>query len=348
MNKKSFKIIAFLLAVITIFSGCFVMATAKDSSKLALVVDTVSAKADDTVKIKIVLKNNTSLASLKFSVMYDNVLTLKNVELSKDFGDYITTPTPYKNPQTISLISPLKDIKTNGTLATLTFKVDAKITDTYKANITIRYDQDDIFDGNFKNLSLDVIDGAVNIIGKTTTQSFTVTLNSNDGTGVISKITVPVNKTTKLTTPTRSGYTCLGWSTDKNAVSPSYKCGSDYKPSSNVDLYAVWAKNNSKVAGVTINDVSLHYKDSVTIKPEIKVVNNAKYEIKWSSSDESVAQVDNAGKIIATKRGKGTATITCVVTDQFGNTVKDTCKVEVSLTAWQWIKTYILFGWIWY
>ena len=77
-------------------------------------------------------------------------------------------------------------------------------------------------------------------------------------------------------------------------------------------------------------------------------VSGTREKISWSSSKKSVATVDQNGKVTATKRGSGSAVITCTVTDQYGNVVKDTCTVNVSLTFGQKIIVYVLFGWIWY
>ena len=102
------------------------------------------------------------------------------------------------------------------------------------------------------------------------------------------------------------------------------------------------------VKSVSIDDISLNYKKSTTLKPTIKADDGAKYKVEYSTSNAKVATVDKNGKVTATKRGSGSATITCTVTDSNGNVVKDTCKVNVSLTWWQWIITIVLFGWIWY
>ena len=105
---------------------------------------------------------------------------------------------------------------------------------------------------------------------------------------------------------------------------------------------------HGKVNGVKIDDISLNYKKSTTLKPQIDADNGVKYTVKYSSSNTKVATVDKNGKVTATKRGSGSATITCTVTDEFGNTVKDTCKVNVKLSFGQILITYVLFGWIWY
>lgn len=106
------------------------------------------------------------------------------------------------------------------------------------------------------------------------------------------------------------------------------------------------AKIVANVKSVSVSDLKLDYKKSATITPEIEADKGAKYTVKYSSSDEKIARVDENGKVYATK--KGTATITCTVTDSNGNTVTDTCNVTVKYNFGQWLIVIILFGWIWY
>lgn len=106
------------------------------------------------------------------------------------------------------------------------------------------------------------------------------------------------------------------------------------------------AKIVANVKSVSVSDLKLDYKKSATITPEIEADKGAKYTVKYSSSDEKVARVDENGKVYAAK--KGTATITCTVTDSNGNTVTDTCNVTVKYNFGQWLIVIILFGWIWY
>lgn len=103
-----------------------------------------------------------------------------------------------------------------------------------------------------------------------------------------------------------------------------------------------------KVNSVKIDDISLNYKKSKTVNPQIYADEGAKYTVTYSSSNNKVATVDQNGKVTATKKGSGSATITCTVTDEYGNTVTDTCAVKVSLSFGQILLVYVLFGWIWY
>lgn len=105
-------------------------------------------------------------------------------------------------------------------------------------------------------------------------------------------------------------------------------------------------KISGKVSAVSINDASLDYKKSTTIKPAITADEGVKYTVKYESSNPKIATVDENGKVYAAK--KGDATITCTVTDEYGNTVKDTCKVTVNYNFGQWLIIILLFGWIWY
>ncbi len=100
------------------------------------------------------------------------------------------------------------------------------------------------------------------------------------------------------------------------------------------------------VKSVQIDDITLNYKQSTTLKPTIAADDDVKYTVEYKSSDTSVATVDENGNVYAS--GKGNATITCTVTDQYGNVVTDTSNVNVNYSFGQWLIVILLFGWIWY
>jgi len=97
---------------------------------------------------------------------------------------------------------------------------------------------------------------------------------------------------------------------------------------------------------VSVNDIGLNYKKSVALNPSVTVDENASYTVTYTSSNPSVARVDENGNVYGAK--KGSAEITVTVTDEYGNTISDTCKVNVTYAWWQWIIVIVLFGWIWY
>lgn len=167
---------------------------------------------------------------------------------------------------------------------------------------------------------------------------YTVTWNIDGKT--VTEIYAAGDKLTPPNVPSKSGYTFKGW--DKSVPSTM--------PANDLTFTAVYEKNVEKknVKSVSIDDISLNYKKSTTLKPTIKADDGAKYKVEYSTSNAKVATVDKNGKVTATKRGSGTATITCTVTDSNGNVVKDTCKVSVKLSFGQILIVYVLFGWIWY
>ena len=73
-------------------------------------------------------------------------------------------------------------------------------------------------------------------------QSFTVSYNSNGGTGSPATQTKirDVVLTLSSTQPTRRNYNFLGWSTSSTASTPSYYSGGTYSENANITLYAVW------------------------------------------------------------------------------------------------------------
>ena len=258
---------------------------------------------------------------------------------------------------------------------------------------------------------------------KSASTTYTIIYNTNGGSVSPSSASVMAGGSVTLPTPTKAGYTCLGWSTSGSATTASYSCGSSYKPSQNITLYAIWKKNaptmctltynanggsvspssatfemgktvtlptptrsgytfdgwyTAKDGGTKVSDslkvtanitlyahwtkieqhiptvksvkiddnAEINYKSSYKISSEITAESGAEYTAEWQSSNPKVASVDKNGKVTALK--KGTAKITCTVTDSYGNTVSDTCNVTVKYSFGQWLIIILLFGWIWY
>ena len=144
-----------------------VCALYKQISFPTIALDNVYISSDEKkVTVKISLHENPGLASMLFDIMYDDVITLEKIDFSTAFGEYITTPEPYTNPQTISLISPFKDIDSSGELAELTFSVRNGdfANEATTANISIMYNKDNTFDSDFNDIGFDTINGKVTII----------------------------------------------------------------------------------------------------------------------------------------------------------------------------------------
>ncbi|MBR3135448.1 MAG: Ig domain-containing protein [Clostridia bacterium] len=64
--------------------------------------------------------------------------------------------------------------------------------------------------------------------------------------------------------------------------------------------------------------------------------------VSFTSSDEAVATARPDGTVLAEK--PGIATLTCLSAD---GRASATCQVTVRYTTWQWVRHYVLFGWLW-
>lgn len=203
--------------------------------------------------------------------------------------------------------------------------------------------------------------GSVSASGKTVSQTFTNWNTAKNGSGKTYLPGATYSDNANLTlyaqysnpsvgtlpTPTRSGYTFDGWYTAKDGGT---KVSESLKVTANITLYAHWTKIEQHiptVKSVKIDDnAEINYKSSYKISSEITAESGAEYTAEWQSSNPKVASVDKNGKVTALK--KGTAKITCTVTDSYGNTVSDTCNVTVKYSFGQWLIIILLFGWIWY
>ncbi len=130
-----------------------------------LVVESVIANVgDDTVDVVISIANNPGISSLKFDVAFDDtLLTLTAVTFDTAFGSYVTAPEPYKNPQTVSFMSPTADLTVSGKMVTLTFTLSDTAIVGATSDITVTIDQSNTFDSDFNDVVLETAHGSVTI-----------------------------------------------------------------------------------------------------------------------------------------------------------------------------------------
>ncbi len=153
-------------------------------------------------------------------------------------------------------------------------------------------------------------------------EKYTIKFDTNGGTNISEQIVNKDSKIKKPNMPKKDGYNFLGWFVGNKEYDFNSTVTSD------ITLEAKW----EKVEDVKVTDVSLDQSE-VTIKVGATLQLNAiitpddakEKGVTWSSSDDSIATVDENGNITAKK--KGTATIKVVTKD--GNH-EATCKVTVS------------------
>ncbi|MBQ7364755.1 MAG: InlB B-repeat-containing protein [Clostridia bacterium] len=123
----------------------------------------VTAKAGDTVKVTIQLKNNPGVASIILSVAFDNTaLTLTKVDYNHTVGGNTVQPQTMDSPIKLYWINGLANAEDDFVLATLTFTVqdDAKVG---AHPITLSYQADDVYDISETNITFEIVSGKVTV-----------------------------------------------------------------------------------------------------------------------------------------------------------------------------------------
>ncbi len=134
-----------------------------------------------------------------------------------------------------------------------------------------------------------------------------------------------------------------GWYEGDTLLStdPIYK----FSAEKSITVRAVFVRETLKDIQV-IENVELHPRNVFLLEPETEYGDPQSLRFIFKSSDTRTAQVDQNGKVTAHK--PGTAKITVIAIDEYGNIASDVCTVRVRYCWYQWLIAVFLFGWIWY
>lgn len=138
-----------------------IKAVYRDISDPTIAVENVFIDASQkTVTVDVSIINNPGLSSLILNIFYPSGLTLQKIEFDSRFGQYVTAPEPFKNPQSISMVSPFSDITDSGRFASLTFTIGDAV-NLSKLTIGITCDQDNTFNASYEEVRLITIEGII-------------------------------------------------------------------------------------------------------------------------------------------------------------------------------------------
>ena len=147
-----------------------------------------------------------------------------------------------------------------------------------------------------------------------TAKEYKVTFDTDGGSQVSSIMVKKYRKISPPEDPTKEGYIFDGWYLDDEEFD------FDTRITKDVILKAHWLKEDM-ILRLDLTELSLKPGSKHTLNVE----NTTKQNIKWTSSDESIATVNENGTVTALKAGK--AVITVMTED---GTFKATCNVTVT------------------
>lgn len=153
-------IVTMLLTTIPVMAATNKVKSATSSPMF--MVSSTSGKCGDIVYVNVIISNNPGITALQLNINYSSQdLKLVSVNDKKLFDDPISYSQLDKNPFIISWFSSnSKNVNNNGTMATLEFKI---LDNAKTGDITVSYDEENVFDSQFNNVKFSTVSGKVTV-----------------------------------------------------------------------------------------------------------------------------------------------------------------------------------------
>ena len=121
--------------------------------------------------------------------------------------------------------------------------------------------------------------------------------------------------TLSTTKPKRTGYTFLGWSTNKNATTAEYAAGGTYKKNEAAKLYAVWQVNSLKIGyfvdkgAVTAPGYSINKASGSVMQGSSYLVDNWNYNVSKNLISAATLGLERPGYVFKGWKQLGSNTV---------------------------------------
>jgi uncharacterized repeat protein (TIGR02543 family) len=148
---------------------------------------------------------------------------------------------------------------------------------------------------------------------------YTLTYNANGGSGAPAKQTGNGNVTISGTSPYRSGYMFLGWTTVKTSTVVKYKPRDTIKLTSDLTLYAVWQKNPTPTVAIRnfVAERNIDYRSTIVFHAVTANMTDG-YTIRWLYNGQLSGAIGETARLTEAREN---FTIQAIIVDSSGKTV---------------------------
>ncbi len=124
-----------------------------NTSVPTILIESDPLRAGQTADVRISLKNNPGVASMKLNLTYDtNILTLTDITYNSGIGGQSQQPQNYNSPVILNWFNGSADCEGDFLFATLTFTVSDEVFSGETTTISLTYDENDIYDISETNI----------------------------------------------------------------------------------------------------------------------------------------------------------------------------------------------------
>lgn len=115
------------------------------------------------VIVTVSVKNNPGLSALQLRLQYGEDLELKSVQFDPRYGSYVTAPTPYTNPQTVTFLSPFDEVTEDGLFAVLNFRIKGQANPQTTARVQATIVPENTLTANLEEIDFEIVNNTVTI-----------------------------------------------------------------------------------------------------------------------------------------------------------------------------------------
>ena len=163
-SKEGYKIVKWNKSFDVVKEDMVITPVYEKISGPTISIGNVTAKKGDTVKVPIKIQNNPGISGASVTIAFDSTLTLKKVKNGDALDDLnFTKPGELVNPCSFLWDGIDENIKENGEMLILTFKISDKAKSGEKLGVTVSYSDGAIYDKDLNNVDFDAVGGSITI-----------------------------------------------------------------------------------------------------------------------------------------------------------------------------------------